>query len=151
MKRLFFILMILFCLNAVVFSQSLGKTMYVAVNSAEIKSSTGLLGKSLGKLALGEPVTVLRENGKWSEVRTEKSLTGWVAATSLSSKRVIGQGRTASAREIALAGKGFSQETEVEYRKNGLDFSIVDTMEKLAIPDDELLKFVTDGRLNEGK
>jgi predicted Zn-dependent protease len=49
--------------------------------------------------------------------------------------------------EIALAGKGFSPEIELEYRKNGLDYSSVDMMEILNIDDNDLRKFIDDGRL----
>ena len=146
---MFFLVMIL-CASAMVFSQSQG-TMYVAVQSAEVKSSTGFFSKVVGNLALGTAVMAIRENGKWIEVRAENSLSGWVAAASLSSRRITGSGHSASAGEIALAGKGFTQDVEAEYRKNGLDYSAVDSMENLVIPREELLKFVTDGRLSKGE
>ena len=151
MQKILFLLAITLFASALAFPQSQGSTIYVAVQSAEIKSSTGFFGNTVGALALGTAVTAIRENGKWIEVRAENSLSGWVAAASLSSRRITGSGHSASAGEIALAGKGFTPDVEVEYRKNGLDYSVVDTMENLNIPKEELLKFVTDGRLSKGE
>ena len=150
MKRLFSFALIFLSFGGMVFSQS-GRTMYVAVNSAEVKSSTGFFSSTVAALALGDPVTVIREDGKWMEVRTAHSQSGWIAAASLTSKRVIGEVRSASASEIALAGKGFSPEVEAEYRANGLDYSAVDAMENLNVPPGDLLKFINDGRLSRGE
>ena len=151
MKRLVLILLIVLSCCVLVFSQAQGKNMYVAVKSAELKSSAGSLSNTLATLELGSTVTVIQENGKWSEVRTEKSLSGWVASASLSARRITGQGRSASAGEIALAGKGFSAEVEMEYRKSGLDYSAVDSMEKLTTPREDLIKFINDGHLSRGE
>jgi len=52
---------------------------------------------------------------------------------------------------VAMAGKGFSPNTEIEYRKNGLDYSMVDLMERTLVSENELLRFVTDGRLSRGE
>jgi len=139
------------CVSALIFSQAQGRTMYVAVQSAEMKSSTGFFSSIVENLALGTAVTAIRENGKWMEVRSENTVSGWVAAASLSSRRVTGSGHSASAGEIALAGKGFTREVEIEYRKNGLDFSAVDAMEISNVPKEELLEFVNTGRLSKGE
>ena len=150
MKRLFLVsIFLVFCLG-LGFSQSQGRTMFVAVNSAELKASTGFFANTVGTLPLGSTVTVVRESGKWTEIRAG-SLSGWVASASLTPRRVTGQGHSATVGEIALAGKGFSIETEVEYRGNGLDFSEVDSMESLNISKEELLRFITDGRLSRGE
>jgi uncharacterized protein YgiM (DUF1202 family) len=151
MKRsiLFSFFLVICCTLA--FSQSVGSTMYVAVKSTDMKSSTGIFASKTGELKLGDAVTVARTSGKWVEVRSGNSKTGWVALSSLSSKRVTGTGPSASAGEIALAGKGFSPETEMEYRKNGLDYSGVNNMEGINIPLAELQKFVEEGRLAKGE
>lgn len=149
MRRLLLILLVL-CIGGPAFSQLQEKTMYVAVKSAALKSSTGFFAKTVKTLSLGDAVTVIRDTGKWMEIRAGAS-SGWAASTSLSAKRVTGSGYSAAAREIALAGKGFSPEVEIEYRKNGLDYSAVDSMENLTIPEEELLKFINDGRLSKGE
>jgi uncharacterized protein YgiM (DUF1202 family) len=151
MKKLAFLLLFALLCYGLAFSQSAGSTMYVAVKSAEIKSSTGFFASKTGVLGQGEAVTVVRTNGNWVEIRTRNSQTGWVALSSLSSKRVTSSGSSASAGEIALAGKGFSPGTEMEYRKSGLDYSDVNNMEGINIPIAELQKFVEEGRLAKGE
>lgn len=151
MKKLAFLLILGIISAAFAFSQAQGKTMYVAVKSADIKSSTGIFASKVGVLNLGDAVTVLRTNGNWAEVRTSKPISGWVNLSGLSSKRIISAGGSSSAGEISLAGKGFSPDTEFEYRKNGLDYAVVNQMEAISISDDDLLKFVEAGRLVKGK
>ncbi len=150
MKRFLLFLAVFVCCGGLIFAQA-RKTMYVAVRSAELKASTGFFGNTLADLPLGSVVSVIRENGKWSEVSTENSLSGWIASASLTSKRITGQGRSASAGEIALAGKGFSAEVEAEYRKSGLDYAAVDLMESFTVPKADLGKFIGDGHLNDGE
>ena len=151
MKKVICLVSFTFLLTAFVFSQAPGQTMYVVVKTTDIKASTGVFANKVGALNLGDAVTMLRSNGNWAEIRATDSLSGWVSMSSLSSKRVTGSGVSSSAGEIALAGKGFSPETEIEYKKSGLDFSGVDQMEALTIPLNDLEKFITDGRLSKGK
>jgi hypothetical protein len=150
MKRILLSLFFAIFNSVFVFSQSVGSTMYVAVKTIDLKSSTGVFAGKLGILNLGEAVTLIRINGKWAEVRTANSLSGWVAMSGLTSRRIMTNDRSVLANEIALAGKGFSPEMEVEYRKNGLDYSLVDMMEELNIVENDLQEFIDDGRLTSG-
>ena len=72
-------------------------------------------------------------------------------SSSLSVRRILAAGTGASATELSLAGKGFSAAIEIEYRKNGLSYSIVDFMENIIIAPEELLVFITEGRLAKGE
>jgi len=139
-----------FCTGTVIFSQSGGSTRYVAVQTVVLKDSTGFFAKEVGKLPLGTAVTLLRDDGKWAEVRSE-NLTGWVSSASLSARRVTVSNSSVTASEVALAGKGFSPDTEIEYKKNGLNYSMVDSMEKITVPTDDLLLFIDEGRLARGE
>jgi SH3-like domain-containing protein len=133
-------------------AQSLrGKTLYVAIKSAALKSSTGFFASTRTTLKLGDSVTVLQEKGKWVEVRAPSG-SGWIASSSLSSKRIIAAGATsASAGEIALAGKGFNQEVENAYKQSGtLDYGAIDAIEAQTIPTDVLRSFLEEGRLAMG-
>jgi uncharacterized protein YgiM (DUF1202 family) len=155
MKR--FVACVLFCLTAAgIFAQKAGDTLYVNVNSAALKSSTGFFASTTGTVRYGDAVRVLAVNGKkWIQVRTAGNVTGWVASSSLTTKRISTQANAAnaSAREIALAGKGFSPEVEAEYKKTGgtLNYSAVDAMEKVTIPDRDLLTFIEEGHLARGE
>jgi len=55
----------------------------------------------------------------------------------------------ASAREVALAGKGFNENVEEGYAVNhpDLDFSGVDRMERISPAMGDVEKFITDGNL----
>ena len=149
MRRLLLLAGMLF-ISSLIFSQSDASRRYVAVKNTPLKSSTGFFGQELKSLSQGDEVSLIRDDGKWSEVRAGNQ-TGFVSSTSLSSRRVVASGSTATASEVALAGKGFSQEMEIEYRKGGLDFSVVDSMERINVPSNELLSFVNEGRLARGE
>jgi len=150
MRRIFFLLTITFFTSIVAFSQTDRNTRYVAVQTAVLKDSAGFFAKEVWKLPLGTAVTLIRDDGKWAEVRAG-NLTGWVASASLSARRVTASNSPVTANEVALAGKGFSPDTEIEYKKSGLDYSTVDSMEKIAVPADDLLRFITEGRLARGE
>jgi uncharacterized protein YgiM (DUF1202 family) len=150
MRRFIFLLVMMFCAGSLLVSQTDRNKRYVAVQSAAMKDSTGFFAKDTGNLSLGTEVTVILEDGKWTQVQAG-NLSGWVASASLSARRVTAAGSAITASDVALAGKGFSPETEMEYKKNGLDYSAVDSMERTTIPNDDLLRFVTDGRLGRGE
>ena len=147
----------LFCLStAMLFAQKAGDTLYVNVKSANLKSSTGFFASTTATVNYTDEVRVLAVNGKWVQVRTSiGSKTGWISYASLTSKRMAPQGGTAnaSAREIALAGKGFSPEVESEYKKTGgnVNYAAVDDMEKVTIPEKDLLAFIEEGHLSRGE
>jgi len=63
----------------------------------------------------------------------------------------VASGAAITASEVALAGKGFSSEIEVEYRKNGMDFSGVDSMERIIVSGNDLLAFINEGHLAKGE
>ena len=149
MRRFLLFILTLICICTPVFSQARDTRRYVSVETVVVKESAGFFAGEIGKLSLGDEVTMIRESGKWTEIQMG-SKSGWVPTASLSTRRIIASGATISATELALAGKGFSRAMEVEYRKNGLDYSQVDSMEGVSIPPDELLHFITEGRLARG-
>jgi uncharacterized protein YgiM (DUF1202 family) len=136
-------------------AQSAGATMYVAIKSAPLKSSTGFFADTKGTLNLGDTVTVLQVQNNWAQVRSsaQPSLTGWIQSASLTSKRIVSSGnQSASASELALAGKGFSGDVEKVYQEEeGIDFSVVNSMESQNIPGRELYDFVVEGHLSKGE
>ena len=150
MRRFLLLMVFILCVGAFAFSQAGGTRRYVAVQTTALKSAGGALAMEVGSLSLGDEVTLIGDDGKWAQVRAG-SLTGWVASSALSSRRVMASGSSASATDLALAGKGFSPDVEIEYRKDGLDYSMVDSMEKIVIPVAELERFVTEGRLARGE
>jgi len=119
----------------------------VAVESLEVKSSTWFFASAVGSLRLGDEVTLVRESGRWSEIRAG-GIAGWVVSASLSPRRPVRALAPVTPGEVALAGKGFGQEVEAQYRLTGPDYSLVDEMEAFAISMEELLRFILEGRLS---
>ena len=149
MRRLLLLAVMLF-MGSLLFSQTDANRRYVAVKATPLKSSTGFFGQELKNLSQGEEVMLIRDDGKWAEIQAGNQK-GWVSSTSLSSRRVVASGAAVTASEVALAGKGFSEETEIEYRKSGLDFSAVDSMERINVSGTDLLGFINEGRLAKGE
>ncbi|MDR1129283.1 MAG: hypothetical protein LBL20_08230 [Treponema sp.] len=158
-RNFFLICGILIIAAAAVYSQSGNRVMYVATKNAELKSSTGFFADTVITLQYGDQVTVVQENGKWMEVRPARrpSVSGWILSNSLTSKRIIssGSGTSASADELALAGKGFSEEVEQAYKRRGgasaENYADIDAMEALTVPRQDLYNFLVEGRLNTGE
>ncbi|MDR2535884.1 MAG: hypothetical protein LBD29_07635 [Treponema sp.] len=132
-------------------AQSLqGAAMYVAVKSVQLKASTALFAANQGSLEYGNPVAVLQEQGKWVEVRSNQpAVSGWMASAGLTSKRIIpGGGASASANELALAGKGFSEAVEQGYQQDdNVDYTLVDRLEAHNVSSQTLYDFLTEGHL----
>ncbi|MCL2833140.1 MAG: SH3 domain-containing protein [Treponema sp.] len=154
-KTLCFVIVIL-CLTTAVFAQiAKGGTAWVSVKSIALKSSSGVFASSLGTVVYGDQVTVLQVSGSWAEVRSAANtgLSGWISTANLSAKRIVVSGSTssASASEVALAGKGFNQEVENQYKTEGnLNYAAVDWTENITISDDDLLRFINEGGLAAG-
>ncbi|MDR3303046.1 MAG: SH3 domain-containing protein [Treponema sp.] len=129
-----------------------GKTVYVSAKSVAIKSSTGFFASTKGTLLYGDQATVVSESGTWVEITSTKGINGWTAASNVTTKRITStSGTSASASEIALAGKGFSEEVENTYKADGnLNYDGVDVVEGIQVPDEEVQAFIIEGHLAQG-
>jgi len=156
MKKVIILLcLVLFITGLAAAQVSAGGTLYVAVKTVTLKSGTGFFASNKGTLNYGDRVTVIRVNGKFAEVKSaaNSSLTGWTATANLSAKQIVsGSSSTASAKEVALAGKGFSQEVENSYKsqKGNLNYADVDRTESIKVREDDLKKFLEEGHLKMG-
>lgn len=147
----------LLCLGALLWAKA-GDTMYVNVEEAELKSGTGFFSSSLGYLPYGAKVTILHESGKWTEVVSvdNSKISGWLPASSLTKKKILADDSlnrvSASADELALAGKGFSAEVEALYttESNGAIYQLVDDIESTPIDKSGLWEFIQQGALRDG-
>jgi hypothetical protein len=155
MKKLLVLSVFAFLISVALSAQvKAGGNAWVSSKQAELKSSTGVFGETRGVLQMAQQVMVLRINGNWAEVRSaaNSSLSGWTAVNNLSSKRIISSGTGASVNEITMGGKGFNQEVENAYKANGsLNYADIDRTEAITISQDELYRFVTEGRLFTGE
>ena len=132
------------------------KTMSVQVKKCQLRNQPSFMGKIVSNLSYGDTVTVKEEKESWLNVDPPaKGGGGWVHVSALSSKKIVldpesrdVKGSTSS-EEIALAGKGFNQQVEQEYKKQNrnVDFSWVDKMEQIVIPQQESQTFLQQGGL----
>ena len=150
MKKLFgFSLLILLVAGTAMAQVRAGQPAWVSAKTVDLKSSTGFFASNTGTVSYGAEVTVLQVSGNWAQVRFA-SLTGWMSTANLSAKRIAATGSTssASASEVAMAGKGFSQEVENTYKTEGnLNYADVDKTEAITVSQNELYQFVVDGHL----
>lgn len=153
MKKIVCILGILLCVAAL-FAVQNGETVYVAVKKADIKSGTGNFDKVVAQASYGDELVVDKASNKFHRVHkaSDPSVAGWIPATSVTTKKIVTSSKkvTASADEIALAGKGFSEQVEDGYKtaNKKLDYSNVDRLESFRITDSSLKTFIEDGELN---
>ena len=156
MKKLIgFSFLILLVAGTAVAQVRSGQNAWVSARTVDLKSSTGFFASNQGTVSYGDEVSVLQVNGNWAQVRSvgNSSLSGWMSSANLSTKRIAATGSTssASASEVALAGKGFNQEVEDTYKTTGnLNYADVDRTEAITVSQDELYRFVTEGRLAQG-
>lgn len=155
-KRRLLVCSLLF-LGAVMWAKA-GDTMYVNVEEAELKSGTGFFVSSAGFLPYGAKVRVLQESGKWTEVASadNERVSGWLPASSLTRKKILADDSinrvSASADELALAGKGFSAEVEAQYTTEATAhiYTLIDEIEATPVDKDGLWEFIQQGELSDG-
>lgn len=127
---------------------------YIAVESTSLRAKNSASSKSVGQVAYGDEVSLIKESGKWSLVSpaADSSIQGWISSSALSKRKIVAGGKKVStdAKEISLAGKGFSEGLEAEYGKEGnADYNAVDAIEKNTVTEDERSTFVKEGKLKE--
>ena len=142
------------CILGILFAVQNGETVYVAVKKAAIKSGTGNFDKVVAQASYGDELVVDKASNKFHRVHkaSDPSIAGWIPATSVTTKKIVASSKkvTASADEIALAGKGFSEQVEDGYKTSNkkLDYASVDKLESFRITDSSLKTFLEDGDLN---
>jgi len=158
MKRRVFIFCLILFVTGLASAQQIkvGSTLYVAVKTLTLKSGTGFFDSNKGTLSYGDKVLVIKIDGKFVEIKsaTNESLTGWTAIVNFSTKQITAGSTTstASAKEVALAGKGFSQEVENTLRtqRSNLNYTDVDRTEAIIVRDRDVKKFLEEGQLKMG-
>jgi len=135
------------------------QVMSIQVREGQLRTTPSHLGKFVARLSYGDRVTVIAGQGAWKKVSlTDGKYQGWVHETALTSKRIIlkaGQsdvGTSVSRDEIALAGKGFNEEVEAQYRKNNIniDYNWINKMEAIKVSPEQMENFIRTGQLAQG-
>ncbi|MBP7275051.1 MAG: SH3 domain-containing protein [Kiritimatiellae bacterium] len=131
------------------------KAMSVQVRNGQLRSGPSYLSKPAGAADYAERVEILATQGAWHQVRTPSGHTGWLHQSALTARALnmtaaAGEVRVgASASEVALAAKGFTEQVEREYKSRNpeVDFTWVDRMERLAISPERAAEFLQQGQV----
>ena len=131
--------------------------MSVAVKEAPVRDKPSFTGKVIATLLYADRVKIEETRGDWLRISfAPKAVTsGWVPKSALQVQEIVlkagdkAVGTSASSGEVALAGKGFSEEVEAEYRKDKkLNYTAVDKMEAYEVSPEAVAQFATQGGLN---
>jgi len=125
----------------------------VRVMSAKVMKNPQFIGPAVGPVARGDVLTFAEAKGDW--YRVSAPVAGWLHKSNLQEGAIKlstasgSKSGGASDSEVELAGRGFTPETEREYRSANpnLDFTHVDAWEKASVDVEQLQAFVNDGRL----
>jgi len=138
---------------AAVTAWAASQMMSVQVREGQVRERPSFLGKVVTDVEYGDRMTVLSSQGGWTKVRDGDGKTGWIHTSALTEKKVVLKAgdidaeTAASGEELALAGKGFNDEVEAEFRSGNpdVDYDWVDRMERMVVPVDEAVDFLADG------
>ena len=129
--------------------------MSIQVRTGKLRARPSFLGQVIASVAYGDRVSVLDEKGGWIQIRTSDGRTGWIHQSALTTKKVALKAGDAdvatgaSGSELALAGKGFNDEVEAEFRSENpdLDYTWVDRMETFRITPEQARRFLAEGKV----
>lgn len=138
---------------AVLFAQ----TLFVEVQTTYVRKEPKFYSPAVAALQAGESVTRIASEAGWFKVRTAEGVEGWIHSSAVRTGKfavaAVDQPlkTSATAEEVALAGKGFNKQVEEEYknRNKGLSFVEVERMLKIKVSPDELRRFLVEGKLAE--
>jgi hypothetical protein len=149
------ILITLFLSLCFVFSGSAEpqKIMSVQIKEGHLRSTPSFLGTIVAKLPYGDRVEIIQDQGTWKKAAVRGGVQGWMHVSALTTKSIVlkaGDGNvqtSATGGEIALAGKGFSEDVERQYKKlnHKLDYSWVDRMERFQVSPEQMQAFLKQG------
>jgi len=130
------------------------KTMSVQVKEGQLRSVPSFLGKIIANPSYGDRVAIIEDQGAWKKVAIG-GVQGWMHATALTTKTIVLKAGTQNVRtsatggELALAGKGFSEEVEKQYKNlnHNLDYAWVDRMEKFQVSPEQMQAFLKQGNV----
>jgi uncharacterized protein YgiM (DUF1202 family) len=135
----------------------LAETLVVRVQSTYVRKEPKFYSSPLATLRAGASVTQISSQAGWLKVRTSTGVEGWIHSNSVHGGKLAiaamdqSLKTSATADELALAGKGFNKQVEDAYksRNKGVSFTEVDRMLRIKVSPDELRRFLMEGKLAE--
>jgi len=134
------------------------KSITIVVKKTSVRADKQFFAPAVAEVNRLDKLDVLEESNGWFKVKVGAK-TGWVHKSAVGEaqkeKGVLSMfggddASKVSQDEVALAGKGFNEKVEKEYKKKNpkLDFTAVDKMEKITVKDDKIASFVKEGKLS---
>jgi len=133
------------------------KLMSIQVKKGTVRSQPSFLGKVVAELNYGDQVAVQNVKGPWYFIdRPGGSPDGWMHSSALSTKKIVLKpgasdvDKAASSDELTLAGKGFNQQVENDFKSKNpnVDFTWINKMEKMDVSQNQIQNFVEEGKLS---
>ena len=131
------------------------ETLTVKVENTCIRSSPSFFVACTDPLVQGDEVSSLQTSGAWYRVSTPSKSEGWLHSSAVDKRSwslpLTGGSSEVSSYEASLAGKGFNEEVEGEYKTQheNLNYAAVDQLEETEVTLEEMQTFVQEGRLGE--
>ena len=154
MKKIIFSIGLLFI---IIFSPMVihAETLRVVTRENALRADCSFLSSIKATLRYGDQLEVVSGDRDWFKVRY-KNIKGCIHKSAVTDKKISLSGLTdpktssASDKEVALAGKGFNPRVEDSYKRKHaeLDFTKVDSIERLKISEKDLINFIRNGGLD---
>lgn len=131
--------------------------MSVQVKQSPVRTAPSFMARIIATLQYGDRIRVVSTRGTWTQVFIATAgQKGWVHSSALTRKKIVLKAgaadvnETATSDELTLAGKGFNKQVEGAFRtKNrNLDYTRIDKMEKLKVPQKNIRKFLKEGAVS---
>ena len=130
-------------------------SMQVQVEQTPMRESASFLGRVVTTVSYGDSLQLIQATRGWMQVRATDGTIGWLHESALTPKKVTLKSgaesvqTTADTREVALAGKGFSETVEKQYQaeNQAIDFTWLDRMDTFAVPEQAKIDFLKQGGL----
>jgi hypothetical protein len=149
MRKLLLVLLAMLSVS-LLSAQTVGDERAISVREAQLRTAPVFLSGVVARLPYGVLVEIAEVGEGWFLVRAvESGDEGWITASAVEPPESLNLGAgdgdrgNTTTREIALAGRGFNEQIESEYKdENDLDFSLVDQMEQFVLPPEQLAEFL---------
>ncbi len=143
------------CVFIILVTLLIAETLMVKVQTTYLRKEPKFYASTIAVLQAGELVEKISAANGWYQVKTAQGLVGWLHSSAVQTGKfdlaTTDRSLTAKATadEIALAGKGFNKQVEESFKAqhSEADFAAVDRMLEVKVTQNQLLKFLEEGKL----
>ena len=152
-KKLSTCLLLVLVLGPTCGAADTSSSVQVQVKSTSLRAQPKHWAPALASLSYGDRLTATSARDGWLSV-SAKGTKGYVHTSAVTDKRIVlasskGADRGLDIADAILAGKGFSKDVEREHaqRNPGLNFSAVNSMERVKASPSQVRAFMQQGKL----